>query len=600
MVARSRKLAAAAAAACFVVVACAAAPAHASSDADLAAARALFERNLAAIQRRDREGYLACYRADSSLARVAHDGVRLGFEGLAGGTPASGSTDWPDTLIARDLRLAWIGEGIVFGSYRYRVVVKGAARDGISCRLFVRDPGGWRIAVTSAYDAPPGVHAPPLALVGATLYDGRGGAPVRDAVVIVRDGRIARAGARATTPVPDGVDVVDLSGRFIVPGLVDTHVHYSQTGWADGRPDAVDVRAQHPYERAMAENRMHPERYHRAFLSCGVTAVFDVGGYPWTRTLSEATERSPDAPHVGAAGALLATRDPEALRLADERQMVLMEDEAGVRSAVRSHAAQGSKAIKIWLIAADAAEARRHAPLVMAAGAEARAAGLPLIVHATTLATARVAVEAGARLLVHSVEDSLVDEAFMRSLRASGAFYCPTLTVHGGYLQLYRARLSGETRDALAWVDRTVRDKVLETERLAPSLDAERGAAAERRQAERRRVMARNLARLHRAGVPVVLGTDAGNPLTLHGPSVFPELEAMQAAGMLPLAVLSAATRDAAAAMGRGQDLGVIEAGRIADLVVLDRDPARDIANLRRITHVMRAGLLHPRAMLAP
>jgi imidazolonepropionase-like amidohydrolase len=122
----------------------------------------------------------------------------------------------------------------------------------------------------------------------------------------------------------------------------------------------------------------------------------------------------------------------------------------------------------------------------------------------------------------------------------------------------------------------------------------------EARQAGRDRTMARNLAAIHRAGVPVVLGTDAGNPLTLHGPSVFPELEAMQRAGMTPAAVLRAATADAADAMGRGADLGVIEAGRIADLLVLERDPGRDIANMRSILRVMRAGRLHARERLRP
>jgi ABC-type branched-subunit amino acid transport system permease subunit len=87
-------------------------------------------------------------------------------------------------------------------------------------------------------------------------------------------------------------------------------VHYSQTGWADGRPDARDVRAEFPYEAAMAENAAHPERFHLAFLHSGVTAVFDVGGYPWTRTLGAATETSAYAPHVAAAGALLATYHP--------------------------------------------------------------------------------------------------------------------------------------------------------------------------------------------------------------------------------------------------------------------------------------------------
>jgi len=574
--------------------------ARADTTTDLAAARALFERNVAAIQQRDRDAYLACYREDERLVRAGATGFQLGYVGLADGAPATGSDDWPDTLIASDLQLTPIADGIVYGTYRYRVVVDGAARNGISERLFLREGGDWRIAVSTAFDAPPGVPAPPVALAGATLYDGTGGAPVRDAVVIVRNGRIESAGPRASTPIPDGIDRVDLEGRYLTPGLIDTHVHYSQTGWADGRPDAVDVRETHPYERAMADNRLHPERYHRAFLASGVTAAFDVGGYPWTLDLPGATANADDAPHVAATGPLLATRDPAALRLPAARQMVLMVDSSAVRDAIRANAAQGAGAIKVWLVVANDAEAESLAALVRFAGTEAQAAGLPMVVHATTLASARIAVEAGARLLVHSVEDTVVDRRFVDAVRRDGTFYCPTLTVYDGYLQLFRGRLSDEVRAQLEWIDPHVRERVVRTDSLGMRVPAARIAAAEARGVRRDRTMAQNLLALHRAGVPVVFGTDAGNPLTLHGPSVFPELEAMQKAGLEPGAVLRAATMDAARALGRGEELGVIAPGRIADLLVLERDPGRDVAHMRSLTHVMRAGRLHARAMLRP
>ncbi len=84
---------------------------------------------------------------------------------------------------------------------------------------------------------------------GATLVDGTGAPPVPDAVVVLRDGKIDCAGSRAACPVPAGVDVTDLTGLWITPGLVDAHVHFSQTGWADGRPDSIDVRGAAPLRR---------------------------------------------------------------------------------------------------------------------------------------------------------------------------------------------------------------------------------------------------------------------------------------------------------------------------------------------------------------
>jgi len=106
-----------------------------------------------------------------------------------------------------------------------------------------------------------------------------------------------------------------------------------------------------------------------------------------------------------------------------------------------------------------------------------------------------------------------------------------------------------------------------------------------------------NLKRVHDAGVPVALGTDAGNPLTLHGASVFMELEAMQQAGLTPRDVLVAATRDAARALGlRGT--GTVTSGATADLDVLDADPLADIKNVRRIALVVRRGEIHTRREL--
>jgi imidazolonepropionase-like amidohydrolase len=99
--------------------------------------------------------------------------------------------------------------------------------------------------------------------------------------------------------------------------------------------------------------------------------------------------------------------------------------------------------------------------------------------------------------------------------------------------------------------------------------------------------------RVQRAGIPVALGTDAGNPLTLHGPAVYAELEAMQAAGMPAAAVVVAATRDAARAMAR-PDLGLVAPGQAADLLVLGADPTADVAAFRRLEAVVRGGVVRP------
>lgn len=573
-------------------------------DEQLAAARALFERNLRAIQEKDKEAYIDCYLRSEGLVRTGHDGMQFGWEELAAGTAPSKSEDWPRELVARDLRLRWLRDGLVYGTYRYRTDFAGTIVSGISERLFVETADGWRIAVSTAFSATEEVPAPPLVLAGATIWDGTGSAPIEDAILVTRDGRIETVGPRATTPIPAGVDVIELAGKFIMPGLIDTHVHYSQTGWADGRPDSFDAREEFPYAGVIADLERHPERFHRAFLASGVTAVFDVGGYPWTRRLGAATENSSQAPHVVSAGPLLTTWIPEILMLPDQQQFVLVEaaDEEHARATVRSHAISGSQAIKVWFIVRSADDVARNTGLMHAIAEEARSVDLPLIVHATQLEAARLAVEAGASLLVHSVQDAPVDDDFVQKAVESGVAYCPTLIVGHGYQYLYAREVPQTVRAGLPWVHPRTRERIERTLDLPPDrrFTPQRLEALAGRNAATDELMAANLRTLQEAGVKVVLGTDAGNPLTLHGPSIFREAEAMQAAGLAPGQILVSATQQAAAALGRGDDLGILAPGRIADLIVLGEDPTLDIANLRSIEQVMRDGTLQRRETINP
>jgi imidazolonepropionase-like amidohydrolase len=111
--------------------------------------------------------------------------------------------------------------------------------------------------------------------------------------------------------------------------------------------------------------------------------------------------------------------------------------------------------------------------------------------------------------------------------------------------------------------------------------------------------MAENLRRVRASGRTIVVATDAGNPLTLHGPSIFAELEAMQAAGLPPTDILGMATRNGALAMGRLQDFGTLEAGKLADLLILVEDPRTDVRAFRSRTHVIRGGRMYLPSALA-
>ena len=557
---------------------------------DSVEALAAFHANIAAIHARDRAAYLSAYLQSPRLVRSGPEGPATGYEEFA----RDAGIAWPDTLVASHLRVTPVADGVVHGSYHYRVVQDGSWTRGVSERVLLRTDEGWKVGVTTAFPSPPDQPPPPFVLVGGTLIDGTGRDPVPNAVVVLRDGEVACAGDRDRCPVPEDAEAVDASGHWIIPGLVDAHVHFSQSGWADGRPDALDLRAEHPYPRAVSRLRDEPEPFFQGYLCAGVTSAFDVGGFPWSWELRDRARAHPSAPRVRAAGPLLSTRD-HWLNLPGERQFLHMSDRDVVRQAADYLLTSGTDAVKVWYLRVDdEAEAERQREYLNLAGQWARDAGVPLIVHATHLEGAREAVGAGASLLVHSVEDQVVDDDFLHMARRSGVVYTPTLTVYEGYDEL-RLRKFDEDRTQVECVDPHTLELARSTRRLSGAPDAETRQALQRRAADRAQLLAENLRRIHDAGIPVAVGTDAGNPLTLHGPAIYREMEAMQDAGLEPMEVLVAATRGGARAMGVAEIAGTMEPAKAADLVVLEQDPLDDVANVRSVRMVVRGGEIFTR-----
>ncbi|MGH7539938.1 MAG: amidohydrolase family protein, partial [Gemmatimonadota bacterium] len=398
--------------------------------------------------------------------------------------------------------------------------------------------------------------------------------------------------------VPEGAETRDVSGRYLTPGLIDAHVHFSQTGWHDGRPDGIDARALYPYDALVTELRTNPGRFFDSYLCAGVTGVFDVGGFRWTIAMARGAEGDPAAPHIRAAGPLISHAGREILGTeADGRVFIMLTSAEAGRAGVRELAELGADAVKVWYLsppdsAWDEIEARFRA-----VADEAASVGLPLVVHATELRPAKVAVDAGAFMLVHSVEDAPVDDELIALMKEHGTIYAPTLIVGRNWRRAVEAAATGavpEWDDPLGCVDAGTAEKL----RAAPELrelvagdryTPESFEAARARAARHAEVMAANLRRVHAEGIPVVLATDAGNPLTLHGVSVHRELDAMEAAGIPPADLLVIATRNGARALRR-PDLGTLEAGQVADILVLSRDPRESAAAFRSLETVIHLG----------
>jgi imidazolonepropionase-like amidohydrolase len=231
------------------------------------------------------------------------------------------------------------------------------------------------------------------------------------------------------------------------------------------------------------------------------------------------------------------------------------------------------------------------------AGDEARKQGLRLAVHATELPAAKEALEAGADVLVHNVEEGTLDSTFLSLAKRNGTVLVPTLTVIEGYADVLLGR-SPALRYPLECVDPATRTK-LETV-LTDKVPAEarafwKGAVVAKLLA----TSAANLLLAYKAGIPIAVGTDAGNPGTAHGPAIYREMEAMQEAGMPARAVFASATAVAARAMGLQRELGTLAVGKRADLAVFEADPTVDIRNARQVRFVVRNGKLHRKSDLS-
>lgn len=427
--------------------------------------------------------------------------------------------------------------------------------------------------------APPARSGPPVLAVRGTLLR-PGGTAIENAVVVVEGGRIAAAGPAAAVAVPAGAATIGDTGQFIVPGLIDAHVHFFQSGGLYTRPDVIDLRARVPYALEVERIRAGLDRTFRRYLRAGITSVVDFGGPAWVFEVREAAVRAAFAPRVAVAGPLLASVARPQLDLGDP-PIVQVTDPAAARAMVRGQAAHRPDFVKLWWVVPAGQDAEAWAAVGRSAIEEAHALGLRVAVHATELETARAALRAGADVLVHSVIDAEVDDDFIRLLRARDVPYVTTLTVFGGYVRV---------------LNHQVRLSPAEMELGDPSIAATLVEPFDVPQGRYRQAIgpaaARNARRLRDAGVTVAAGSDAGNIGTLHGAGLHQELELLVEAGFSPAEALDAATVQAARVLHRS-DLGAIEAGRGADLLVVDADPRVDIRDLRRIAWVVKDGAPH-------
>ena len=443
--------------------------------------------------------------------------------------------------------------------------------------------------------------APVTVINGATIIhpSKNGAAAVEEGTTIVIAGdKIQLAGRGITLELPQGAKIIDGRGKFVIPGLVDSHVHFFQSGNLYTRPDAADFNAVVPYAQEVARNKARLDATFKIWLANGVTGVADVGGPFWNYDVRDRAVATAAAPRMVVAGPLISMIADPPLDL-DDPPIIRIGSPEEARALAERELKRNPDFIKVWFIHQEGDDLAKQEAIVKAAGDAAHAAGKRLAVHATELLVAKAALRAGADILVHSVFDEPVDDEFIALLKERHALYCPTLFVWTSYELV----LSGQWK-ATPEEERSADPEILaamDVNKVPADKRPERVAKfiAERKPVEPPKVAMANLKRVQDAGIPVVMGTDAGNIGTLHGPSIYREMRLMAESGLTPLEVLRSATWNAAKTMGLEGKTGEVQEGMLADLVILDADPLADVMNLSHVYRTIKGGVVYdPKELL--
>ena len=395
------------------------------------------------------------------------------------------------------------------------------------------------------------------AFVGATIFDGTEAPRVSDAVLVVRDGRVAALGPRETTEIPADAEVIDGAGRFIIPGLINAHGHVGGTVGLESGPEF--------FSREIIREQL------ALYASYGVTTVVSLGGDGEAdiAVRREQMDAIPDIARIYVAGPVLAPATRE-----EAYEMVAEAAGKGVdwiKIRIDDNLGQGRKMPE---------------PVYRAVIDEATARGLPVAAHVVYLEDAHGVVQAGARLLAHSVRDLPVDQALIQAMRERNVCLSPTLTrevstfVYGERPAFFDDPFFLRAADpaVIQALEDPVRQQRVRADAAARYWEAALPTAEH------------NLEVLSQAGVGIAFGTDTGPAGRFQGYFEHLELWMMVRAGLSPEQALRSATGEAARCMGLDSELGTLTPGKWADFLVLETDPLAEIRNTRTIESVWIGG----------
>lgn len=421
-------------------------------------------------------------------------------------------------------------------------------------------------------------------ITGATLINPTSAAPISNSVIVINGSRIVSVGrvppeGGSTGGGPAGSEVINASGKFVIPGLADMHNHLGAGGMSLGPP-------RENYGGNLAR-----------LLAVGVTTVFapGVSESDFTALKSAAgADSSASArffgtgPAITVPGGSLGEQGPAPATVADARTVVQKLKGLNV-DAIKIHRDDLAWASKrtIQPMALD---------VLQAVVEEAHRLGLKAYVHAPQLARAKEALRAGVDGLMHGIIDEPIDSDFIALMKKNSAVYVPTLGLFEDVADVAAfTKREGPYWDQLGFQPPGIYQFFSSTQGVQIFQSLLSNTAFTK---EHLPMLRTNLQQAFNAGVPIVMGSDTGFPGVLLGVATQMEMELMVDAGLKPADAIRSATINAARMIGREKEQGTIEAGKAADLLILDANPLDDIKAVRRIYRVVRGGVAYDPARL--